>query len=399
MKDAIYLRLLILDDTDSWRERLVGWFGKIRSVDGHRLKLELVESSYEKDMRRKLRGSFFHAASVDQNMPEGVGGKIAPELGIGLVKYLAKAAHPPLVAVYTAYGQPGLANEVGHARAPYKVKSAETSTEGESLTPRDYCHWFVHDFFLPEFVRRVLQMAAQSGLEDIRKRARAALEHEKTAMETKRRGEITLYMKDMDRFHELLTKYLAALTAAIWAGPGRYPPSKGTAGTYIHWLKKTWLGLERGRDERFRAWKEFMGIPKNMTMAEYYLDEGLGRLNAERNRAEHDGHEYDHALWKTLRPALFRMMELTAWLVTRPLLAAPSRGRHGLLSCTDYRGIQPRDIDLYYPVEDDLPASSENAMFTRLTNRDDEPLTEITNGLALMRDKKTGNAKVRRRLC
>jgi len=389
MASTLRLRLLITEDVEDWADMLKSGFSAktaINCLNDLATEVEISHSRHAVETFDILGKKFFHMASLDQNMPQATSSYIAPEHGLNIVRHITRTGNPPLGAIYTGFGSPEYGNQVGReASMPYKLKSAQDSQEGGEhyLTAEGYVSWYLEEFFPNRYVPRVLEMATESGLRDIRQKARLALQKSRDALQYKTPDKVHLFMQQLDGLRESLLHHLVALTSAL--DDTLTPPQAGqSAGAYIGWLREAWTALEKAQNSRFLRLRAFLGTGKDGQMVQEYINLGFARLNRLRNEVTHETKQYSWASWIEMFAATVRVMDLLAWLITRPLIAVPVKTGGDMLACVDYRKVPHENVAMPYPVPDALPEyDPATALFTRLSNRDDEPLMDISRAYQL----------------
>ena len=393
---SIPMRLLVIEDDNDWRDLLKRGFGL--AAERMNVKLGLEQAQTIADAKTLLRQGWFHAVSIDQNMPEVPGGKTSSEHGEDFAISCGRRAIPAFMAIYTGYPSIAKANRIGrYTGAAYILKSMQTNPQPEqgeengeqSMSALDYATWFLQEF-RRKYFQNVLVRAESCGDDKLADTARKARKkYEKIYHGYALDSDFNGFLVQVDGLRDELLRCLTVYTYAIWSSELKdcpLPRKDSTAGYRIKWLKDAWSKLEQQDEKSFKDWASYMMAGAEDSLMAVFIDKALSPLNRRRNKAQHELIPYTSADFDRYIPQLIRFFDLLLWFTTRPIITQLVRRPFNLLAYHELNLREPEEREIFVSPQL-LPEAKGHMVWTRLTDAEDAPFINISDGYEVRRNR------------
>lgn len=346
--DSLYLRFLIVEDSPTWREDLRMYFSHLltKGEETCRFDLEFAETRDEALMA--FRTCLFHGVSLDQRLPLAPGNSIKDENGLSTARELRSINPTSVLSFFTAFPNFDFANQTGALGIPYKVKDEDGHPN--ALPVIDYARFHIREAMV-RYIDRVLDAVTQCGFDVLREPAHKArtayapflLEAERAPKDrlpgAPTDQDATDFLDAFFRFQENFAPVLCALVSDM-AGLARTRAnlSRATAAQHERWLEQN-IGKLDDSDVGINL-RRYLGLKEETDLAKH-ICEAMAVIRRGRNGQTHQDRRTSAQEFLSLRPAVFRLLDLAGLVNRLPFIHQPVNRKSGWLDYTSLNHLRP----------------------------------------------------------
>ena len=381
------LRILVIEDEAQWAKDIQD---TIRvAAKKIALSVDFMTAETTLDAKRMIREHCFHGISIDQNMPEALGGEVSWERGRTFISELRAWDPPGFMALFTGRPNTHVANFAGaKAQIPYIVKSQQdkpAADDNQYMTVVSYSQYFMRQV-RRQYITRVLSLVQDSGFVKLHTLARdtSAAYEQFADTEFQDAEDAKVFFLELSKFREnfnlALASFLMGLSSGIKGKPGAVNAGDGAARVEA-WLSKQLNALDEGK--HLEAMRDYFGMRPGEQLSSFYVG-ACASLRERRNPAMHSDWVFAPEDFDTYLGDIFSFFDVVAWLMRRPLITAPYK-RENYLVYYDLNHRHVLKAEMFY--RSSIPETQPGRVFTQL--REGGNLIALDNGLNARRDKAT----------